>query len=437
MLNEPIYIPEHQAALSVVGETKKEITRTIKDQRGQSKEYWAWGDGNDRPQEIIEAIEKNLLLPRVIEFKRDILMSGGLVYGRVITEKGRELLEPIQENEIDDWLAESGAESYIEEATEDLFTFGNIFPELNLNMRREIAQIQELDASECRLEKQKLDGRNKAAIQNVYVSANWDQATQNDLAIVDAIDPFINPGAQIKNGRKYKYVLPIRTLSRGKKYYQRSPVESLMDSGWLDVANSIPKWKKAVMDNQLTIKWHIQINEAWLRWKYSDWDSVDDEERTKRKKDLAEKFMKVMKGSDQAGGAHLSTFKQENGQEIIGWKIEPIKHDKFGDKTYIEDATASDAHIMYSQGVDPALMGIVASSGMSAGSGSDKRMALNQLILMMRPAQRKILMPLNLKSKLDGWAQKYAKDGRFAFQFMNFHIATLDQVNSQNNNPTE
>lgn len=433
-MNEPIYIESEQAALSVVRsmDAKKEPTRTVKDQRGQSYKYWQWGLGNHLPDEIIKAVENNVLLPRVIDFKKKILMSGGLVYGKVIIRDGREILEPMRLTEIDEWLEMTATEQYLDEATEDNFTFGNIFPEIILNMRREIVGIQALDASECRLQKQQLDGRNRARINNVFVSANWDMSTQPDLVEVPVIDPAYNAIGQLLEGNRYKYAIPIRTLSRGTKYYARSPLQNLMESGWLDVSNSIPKWKKAVMDNQLSIKYHIQINEAWLRWKYSDWDDVDDEERNKRKKELATKFMQVMKGKDNAGGAHLSTFKMENGQEIVGWKIEPIQATTFGEKTYLEDHTASQEHIMSSQGVDPTLMGVATRNGMSAGSGSDKRMALDQLILMMRPDQRKILMPLNLKARAQDWSKKYAQGNPFAFQFTNFHTATLDQMNSTN-----
>jgi hypothetical protein len=324
MLGEaPIYVEEFEAAVSVVGaESPKKVTKSVKDQSGQSREYWMWGSGNNLPKKIIEALDSNVLLPTVIDFKTDILNSGGLVYGIVRNENGREVIEPLQIPEIDAWLERSAIHQYLEESTQDLFTFGNIFPELLLNMRREIVAIHALDASECRLGKQ---DEKTGAIKKVHVSANWDKTSPEDETKVDALDQTYDVKGQILNGTKHKYVLPLRKLSRGVKYYTRSPLENLMNSGWLDVANSIPQWKKAVMNNQLSIKYHIQINEAWLRWKYKDWDDVDDNERNNRKKELASNFMKVMKGDDKAGGAHLSTFKQENGQEIVGWKIEPIK----------------------------------------------------------------------------------------------------------------
>jgi hypothetical protein len=205
-----------------------------------------------------------------------------------------------------------------------------------------------------------------------------------------------------------------------------------MNSGWLDVSNSIPKWKKAVMENQLSIKYHIEINEDYLRWVYSDWDddNVDDNKRKERKKELAKEFMQVMKGTDNAGGAHVSTFKMENGQEIIGWRITPIQDTKFGEKTYLEDHTASQEHIMSSQGVDPTLMGVATRNGMSAGSGSDKRMALDQLILSMRPIQRSSFIAANLKARHEDWSKKYCGGNPFVWMFTNFHTATLDAMSS-------
>jgi hypothetical protein len=71
---------------------------------------------------------------------------------------------------------------------------------------------------------------------------------------------------------------------------------------------------------------------------------------------------------------------------------------------------------------------------MSAGSGSDKKAAMNQLILMMRPDQRSILSPLQHMAAVNGWHKKYGGGSRISFQFKNFHIATLDQVSEKNRN---
>lgn len=440
IFEEPIYLEDQQAVMTVVEpDSPKDTTRTIKTQKGQPKEYWMWGNDNLLPNEIIEALEKNVLLPRVIDFKGSILQAGGLVYGPVKTVNGQEVIEPQKINAVEEWLEMAAIDRYIEEATQDLHTFGNIFPEILTNVRGEIVGIQELDASECRLEKQQLKGRHKGKIQNIYVSSNWDEGVQEDLQIVPALDPMFNLVGQLQGGNKHKYAIPIRKLSRGNKYYERSPLENLINSGWLDVANSIPKWKKAVMENQLSIKYHIQINIKYLEHRFSDYKTCDDNQKKKYHKQIGKEFMDVMRGNENAGNAVVSTFElQPGGQEQVGWKIEPIKNERFGDKEYIEDATASDIHIIYSQGVDPTLMGIAARDGMTAGSGSDKRMALNQLILMMRPDQRKILSPLNLKASAEGWHghKDYAPGTRFAFQFRNYHVATLDNVSAEPNNPT-
>ena len=436
MLGETYFSEESRAAMSVVKpDSPRDITRTIRDQVGQSYEYWQWGDDNRLPARMIESIEGNVLLPEVINFKKKTLASGGAVYGREKIINGERTIEPFISNEIDDALERTNVDAYIDEATEDRFTFGNVNPEILLNMRREVVGIHAVDASECRLEKQLTEGRLKGRINNVYVSANWDQSTQKDLQIVPALDPNFEVAKQVMQGRAFKYMLPIRPQTRGSKYYARSPIQTLMDSGWLEVANAIPKWKQAVMDNQLSIKYHVQVNIEYLRQRFPDWEDVDADTRRKHSQKLLKEFTDVMEGKENAGKAVMSIFENKNGVEQVGWKIEPINNTKFGEKTYIEDAAASDAHIAYSQGIDPTLMGVSSRSGMSVGSGSDKRMALNQLLLMMRPDQRMILAPLQLMANVNGWHEKYGGGNRVAFQFKNFHIATLDKVNETNTNP--
>jgi len=436
MLTAPIYLEDNQAVLTVVRpDSPKDATRTVKDQIGQYYEYWQWGSDNRLPDKMIEAINCNVLLPEVINFKKKTLSSGGLIYGREKIVNGERTIEPFMESEIDDALERTNSDAYIDEATEDRFTFGNVMPEILLNMRREIVGIHAVDASEVRLEKQQMKGRYKGLIRNTYVSANWDQSRQLDLQVVPALDPSFEVATQLLQGNRYKYMIPIRTQTRGSKYYARAPIQTLMDSGWLDVANAIPKWKQAVMDNQLSIKYHIQVNIEYLIQRFPDWNDVDPEQRKKYSKSLVKEFTDVMEGKDNAGKAVMSIFENKNGVEQVGWKIEPINNTKFGEKSYIEDAAASDFHIAYSQGVDPTLMGISSRNDMSAGSGSDKRMALNQLILMMRPEQRMILSPYQLMTSVNGWHKKYGQGSRVVFQFKNFHIATLDNVNASNTNP--
>jgi hypothetical protein len=435
MLGEPVYFEDHQAVMSVVKpDSPQDLTRTVRDQIGQSYEYWQWGDDNQLPTRMVESVEKNVLLPEVINFKKKALTSGGIIYGREEIVNNERTITPLIIPEIDEGLERTNIEAYTDEATEDRFTFGNVYPEFLLNMRREIVGIQAVDASECRLEKQATEGRAKGRIQNVYVSANWDQSRQLDLQIVPALDPLYELPRQIQEGRKYKYIIPIRPQTRGSKYYSRAPIQSLMDSGWLDVANSIPKWKQAVMDNQLSIKYHIQVNIEYLISRFPNWAEVDANARKNYQKQVVKELTDVMEGKENAGKAVMSIFENKNGVEQVGWKIDPINDAKFGEKTYIEDASASDSHIAYSQGIDPTLMGVASRNGMSAGSGSDKRMALNQLILMMRPDQRNILSPLQVMATVNDWHKKYGKGSRIAFQFKNFHVATLDQVSEKNRN---
>lgn len=426
MLSEPIYLEDQRAVLSVVDlESPAATTRTIKDQRNQSREYWQWGTDNQRPKKMINAVEKNILLPEIIDFKKRAITSGGLIYGtEEVTNKGR-IINPIVVPEIDEWCERSGVAAWLDETTEDKETFGNRATEYLLNMRREIVGIQAVDASEVRLEKQQLSGRNAGRIMNCYVSANWDKSAPPDLQIVPALDPLFDVKGQIQDGSKYKYMLFSRHLTRGQKYYRRSPIEALIDSAWLDVHNAYPKWKLSAMNKNLAIGYHIQINEAWLRWKYRDWEEIKDSERDERKKKLGREFMEMMQGEDKAGSPLISTFKQENGQEIVGWKIEPITNKNFGENSFLDDITHSNMMICFSQGVDPSSIGLSGKIGQGAGSGSDKRVAINQYLQMHAADQREILRPLQIVADCNGWS-KYTSGKRLVFGLLNFQVATLD-----------
>ena len=62
-------------------------------------------------------------------------------------------------------------------------------------------------------------------------------------------------------------------------------------------------------------------------------------------------------------------------QEYPGWKINVIDN-KLKDDAYLPDSQAANSEILFSMGVDPALLGAGIPGGkLGAGSGSDKREA--------------------------------------------------------------
>jgi hypothetical protein len=110
-------------------------------------------------------------------------------------------------------------------------------------------------------------------------------------------------------------------------------------------------------------------------------------------------------GSENAGRNFYSHFgiHQATGKEIPGWKItelkDPIKKDQF--LTSLQEADMQTARAI---GVDVSLANIsTQSNSMGAGSGSDKRVGMDNTISASYAEQMIVLKPLRTVGIVNGW----------------------------------
>jgi hypothetical protein len=242
------------------------------------------------------------------------------------------------------------------------------------------------------------------------------------------VDPYYDIVGQVRDGRAYKYIFPGRMQTRGRKYYQRCRIETVKESGWLEVAASIPLWKKQIMENQISIKYQVLVSDKYWQRKYPNYEKESERKKKEIDKKEIDGFLNFFK--KKQGAVHLSRFTQDHqGKEYRDWKIEAVGSDKvYGEGAYIEDDVQSSYVIARAMGLHPSLYGISpGGKGLGAGSGSDIRMASNAHILKQKPDQRKILRPAYYASALNGWNEKYGGEHKqLHWWFENYFIATLD-----------
>lgn len=447
------YVPN--LAVAVSNDESQPRTNAVKEVTNFTQDIYEWGEDNLEPQNVIKSRNENDLLGPAIEKKAKLIYGQGLYYGPIEmmkTSNGvEEVVRPTIVPEIEDFKEDSAINTYLREASVDKFTFGNFFPEVILGKYTTRAhKLYCIDASECRLSLQDVK---TGAINKVHVSANWDtfaaQGTgKRNVIKVDALDPYGALVDQIKSKPFVKkFIIPMRAQNLGEKYYAKDPLYGLRKSGWLDIAKAVPAWKKAVMNNQLTIKYHLKIAVEWWDWKYPGFsEKKSKEKQTIMKKEIAA-FLKAVKGTDKAGNVIMSAFRADprSGERWDGWIIEPINNTKFdATDNHLEYASEADLRIIRALGMHPTLFGASKSKG-SAGSGSDIRVAMNQAILECKPEQDEILRPLQLVSRLNGWNEKYGgMNKRLGWVFKSYYIARLDsgkeiskEAEGQTNNADE
>lgn len=394
-------------------------------------EYALWGVDNLEPQRIAEQKQKIGIVGAVMQKKVDLLVSGGLRYGKVQIDQttGFERLIPTRDKKVQDFFKECNIQLYLQEATADWYTYGNIFPELWMGRGKDrVVSLAVQDANHVRLAKM----NKRAEIEYAYLS-DWKDDGMKRIKIA-ALDPYRGVVRQMQQRKEARYILPIRILQDNRFYYGNQPWHAHLTSGWFDIAKRVPVLKKALLENLMHIKYHIEIHEKYWNIKWKDWALKEEKDRVALMQQEVVAIENWLKDGGQGGTFMSSILGGQSGTEEISLVKINEKKMTTSDGAYIEDSQEADFIIARDCGIKPSLIGISPSkSGSSPGSGSEDRVARTNHVLDSKAAQDMILSPLAHIRDMNGW------DPEYEFWFANYYAATLDrtqQVDAKaNSNP--
>ncbi len=404
---------------------KKPVQSVDPDKSGSDK-FKPWGDDNLYPQWVMDQLKDTTLIKPVLAFKAEALYGGGLAYGLERVEKGKEILEPLHDTEIEDWCEQSNIQQYLLEAPANFYHFYNFFPGL----------VQSVDGSRinylhCHESTDTRWGRRntKGYVDRAYISPDWAQygADHKDTHILPVINPYRHSIEDIKTVSNKELIYPIGFPSPGRGYYQEAPWHGLLRS-WLPIAKAIPEYKGALLANQLSVRYIIHVPDWYWKSKYKEWDGFTDKEKTKIIDEEHKAFDEFFSGKEKGKSLLVSARDDVQGRKYADWKIENVGN-TIDKGAFIEDSQEADAHIFKNLQVNPTLFGNVAGKDLSGGgSGSNARVAWNNYQLLTKPHQMLIMAPLNYVSRYNGWTKRLQKDGtRLRFWFKNYMIARLDE----------
>lgn len=405
---EVAFIPGIKAALTFpysADEQKKGPTTPFDDETETTitNEIADWGATNDYPQKIIN-YAKGTFIPEALDRKIRFLYSCQPYFVKVIDvdADGNEIYGRTDFNaEWNKFIRSAAFNRYRLEAITDLYWFFNVFPELNVSVdRSKIVGITTQDASFCRWGKQ----NDKGQIDFCYIDANWPDSTEATRVKVPTFDRYSFKAIdKVRGGSSYNYIYPLSYPTPGKVYYQLAHWHHVVDSKWLDVLKAIPIFKKALMDNQLTIKYHINVPSWWWEWKYPGFREFTPERKKEIKTNEITAFSAFFTGEKQ-GNTLMTDFysNPEMGKEYAKWDINVLEN-KTKDGMYIEDSQEASSYMLYCLGLDEALFGKGPGKGMGAGSGSDKLVAFNAYMATVAPHLDCVYEPVHFIQQYNGW----------------------------------
>lgn len=370
----------------------------------------SWGTNNLYPQDRVALIEKDTELPQFLDFKARMLAGERLAVFKLegYDAEGNEILGsatgPLAMEAIA-FVTARNTKKYLSEAAIDFHYFFNVFPELIVSRdRSRITGIFKQEATDCRWEEMDEQGR----IKNCWINGNWAQYNDKHTMVLPVIDEWADDATEyVRTHKSFKFIYPAYYSSPGKKYYQTPLHEGFFTSGWYDVSQAIPEFKKYMMQNQMSIKYHIEIDTAWWPLRFPKWEDMTEKERSDAQDTVLATFNELMSGAKNAKKVLMTFMKHQPGeaQQVSMWRITPI-NDKKQDGEYIEDSREASMHKLRAMGLDPAIVGAgPGRDNASAGSGSDKWAAIKIYLAGLGAHRNVLLEPIDFIFEYNGWKQ--------------------------------
>ena len=428
-------LPTGQAAGYTFKNTTENLDSSVTvvkiDVKDKTAEIASWGKNNNYPQEVLKQVRLNGSASSGLRFLRKSHYGNGLVLVRDVPDangkKETQMVDLAEVQDIQSFFMNSQMNRFWKETIADLEYFSIAFPEYILSENfQKINRVKRQKSAWCRFS---LPNKENNLVEFVYVSEKFGKETVDATSEYVEEVPLIDSYWSVDQVKEYckanqikKFIRPVFYPLIDEAFYPKSEWHAVVESGWLDVANSVPALKKAIFQNQMTLKYIIEIDERYFERVYlQDWMKFTPDERMNIRQKVIDAINSSLTGNENAGKTIQSmTIVGENGLPYPAVKITPID-DKLKDGSYLPEAEAANSEVLFALGVDPSLIGAGIPGGkLGAGSGSDKREAFTILSALFKTNRETTLEIYDFIAQYNGW------DTTIRAAFENTILTTLD-----------
>lgn len=369
-----------------------------------------WGTNNNLPQEIRANIEKSDIMSTNLRFNRDVCYGLGPKLVDLIRDARGKVVDfaEVDDGEEYEFFTRNDISMFLLEQFTDMMYFHNAFSELIPdNVSAKIYSIRHKEATFSRWSVM----NKKGVIDTHFYASNWkDNPGKADITASQVIDEFnalVDANARIVLGKK-RMIYPVYMPSPGRPYYSRPDWYSLFESGWYDHSIAIPALKKAIMKNNLGVKFIIYISPRY--WEEVLKNSKVDKSDPIKVKEVKDREVKAMteflSGAESAAKAIITMqeyLPSGNTAILHKWiEIEAVKNDITGGE-FISDIETVANIMSYAMGVHPSLIGAVPGKNGNSMGGTDKRELFLMKQALMKPVVDRCLRPLQLIRQVNKW----------------------------------
>ncbi len=427
------YVKSLNTVVTPAGSSLQRVISSVEVKKG-SEEYVKWGPNNYFPQEVIELTRRSHILAAALDYKVKTAIGDGFAYGYedINEDTGKVVFKRLMLKETEMFLRNSHIHDYLWQSYTDYFKLGEPFARFvkGRSVDKIVALYAER-AEQCRWGWQNGYGD----VTECFINANWKNKNNSNTLKLPVINPFWDPCGQLIDSDKKDFIMSTAAPRSGCNYYQIAPYTGVLYNGWLEFSLKIPRFKEAMMENQMSIFHHIEIPYSYWADRYKDkgWDSMTDDEQTKIMRSVVQKFLAKTTGTENAGTNVVSGYNtSKNGEQWGGWKITAIDS-RAKEGMYVEDSMEASLHIYNALGIDPTILGNLPGKSFGAGSGSDKRVAQNIQDKLANPDRKFIMRPFDVITDYNKWheqaSDKAKKDVIMIWKPLYSEVTTTDTGN--------
>jgi len=369
-----------------------------------------WGIDNLLPNHLLKKIGENDIVSANIKFNRDVCYGLGPKLIRVLNRTNGKITdyEEVTAGPEFDFFERNDIPLYMLQQLTDMVEFYNTWCEMHFDKtKQEIGTIRHREAVFSRFSK--MDSR--GSINYHYYCSRWDKNPgQKDIVCTRLLDEF-NALTELTmyQATRPRLVYASYMPSPGRPYYSRPEWYSIFNSGWYDHSQMVPKLKKAILKNQLGVKYIIYITDEYLKdvLRREGIDENDREAVKTRIEKLKKDFCDYLSGEDNANKAILAMkqlIPQGNGgtTEQKWIEIIPVQNDMKGGE-YIDDTESTANIICYAMGVHSALIGATPGKNNNSLGGSNARELFMMKQALMRPIVDRAMRVLKIIKEYNKW----------------------------------
>ena len=394
--------------------------------RAEALKFVSWGAGNKLPMEILEKVYKNVTVSSNLNFNTQIAYGAGLMVVKKVKTDGKITYEELLDSEapeVFDFITRNNVARMIQELANDFSLYYDSYCEFLLDSAKTNSKIISMAHKEMCYSRVTQANANGVIEYHGY-STEWSQESTPKNCVISPIinrnSPIADIEAKAAKGEK-RLMLNCSLPTPGRYYYNKPWWWSIFESGWYDFACAIPEFKRALLNNQTAIRFHVKIRDGFFKDLFSTEGIVEKKAQQERKREVLDELDTFLAGAENAGKSFISTFKYNPGtkEREDNFIIEPVKNDIAGGE-YINDSEEANNIICYGMGVHPSLIG--ASPGKSKNiNGTEARELFIIKQAMSKPIRDMLLSPLYIVKKINKW------DDDIHFVIPNIMLTTLDQ----------